>query len=65
MYELKSRVFFQRISESLASSMLCRLLIARERGFEGKVNMLMAAKCLQTAYSNGYEVDKHLGQFGQ
>ena len=45
--------------------MLCRLLIARERGFEGKVNMLMAAECLQTAYSNEYEVDKHLGHFGQ
>ena len=40
--------------------MLCRLLIARERGFEGKVNMLMAAECLQTAYSNGYEVESTL-----
>ena len=42
--------------------MICILLIARERG---KVNMLMAAECLQTVYSNEYEVDKHLGQLGQ
>lgn len=61
MYELKSRVFGQRME---SGSMLC-LLIARERGFEGKVNILMAAECLQTVYSNEYEVDKHLGQLGQ